>query len=117
MIRVLFLSLLLVIAGLVHLLDPFSFINALPFFVPFKLEVIFWTGLLEFALAAGLLIKKTRRATATLTAIYFFILLPVHIYVSWYRIPMFGVSSSFLLWGRTFFQFALIGWAYSIRKL
>jgi uncharacterized membrane protein len=117
MIQTYFLALILILAGLVHLLDPFSFINALPLFVPFKLELIFWTGLLEFLLAGGLLFKKTRKLTATVTAVYFFLLLPIHIYVSWYKIPMFGVSSSYLLWGRTAFQFVFIWWAYSIRKV
>jgi uncharacterized membrane protein len=117
MIRTYALALILMVAGFVHLLDPFSFINALPLFVPFKLEIIFWTGLLEFLLAGGLLLRKTRRKVALITAFYFGLLLPIHLYVSWYKIPMFGVSNPFFLWARTAFQFVFIWWAYSIRKV
>ena len=117
MIRLIFLCLILIIAGIVHLLDPFSFVNALPIFVPLKLEIIFWSGILEFLLAAGLVFPKTRSLTAKVTAGYFFLLLPIHIYVSWNVIPMFGISTAPLLWFRTFFQFIFIWWAYSLRKL
>jgi uncharacterized membrane protein len=117
MLRVIILSLILALAGLIHLLDPFSFINALPLFLPLKLEIIFWTGLIEFCLAGGLLIRKSRNVTAILTALYFFLLLPIHIYVSWNKIPMFGISDPLSLWARTAFQFVFIWWAYSIRKV
>jgi uncharacterized membrane protein len=117
MIRLLLLCLILIAAGLVHLLDPFSFINGIPSFIPFKLEVIFWTGILEFILAVGLILPKSRSLTSKITAFYFFLLLPIHLYVSWNVIPMFGISDPVILWFRTLFQFVFIWWAYSLRKV
>ncbi len=117
MLRLIGLCLVLITAGLVHLLDPFSFINALPLWVPFKLELIFWTGIFEFNLAIGLMVRRTRLATAMVTAAYFTLLVPVHVYVSWFAIPMFGVQDPSLLWARTAFQAVFIAWAWSLRKM
>lgn len=117
MIRLILLSVILVLAGIVHLMDPYSFANAIPPFLPYKLEIIYLTGVLEFILAAGLIWKKTREMSAKLTALYFVILIPVHIYVSVYSIPMFGVSEPAILWGRTLFQLVFIAWAWSLRKV
>jgi uncharacterized membrane protein len=117
MIRLLALCFILIGAGIVHLMDPYSFVNAIPLFMPFKLEIIYATGFLEFILAAGLLYNKSRVLFSTLTAIYFLILLPIHIYVSAFEIPMFGVSDPVMLWGRTLFQLIFIWWAYSLRKV
>ncbi len=117
MIRLWGLFLVLIIAGAIHLLDPFSFVNALPPWVPAKLELIFWTGIFEFNLAIGFILRPTRRATAMVTAGYFTLLIPIHVYVSWYAIPMFGIKDPGLLWGRTAFQAVFIAWAWSLRKV
>lgn len=117
MLRLIGLSLVLTLAGLVHFMDPYAFANAIPLIVPFKLELIYLTGALEFMLVIGLLIKKTRPLFAKLTAIYFVLLIPIHVYVALFHIPMFGVSDPLLLWGRTLFQFVFIWWAYSLRKV
>lgn len=117
MFRLISLCLLLVAAGIAHLMDPFAFVNAIPLFIPFKLEIIYVTGILEFILAAGLLARKLRPLFAKLTAAYFVLLIPVHIYISMNLIPMFGFSDPSVLWGRTLFQFILIWWAYSLRKV
>lgn len=117
MIRIILLCIILIIGGIAHLLDPFSFANVIPLFIPFKPEIIFFTGILEFILALGLLVKKTRSWAAKSTALYFIILLSVHFYISIYEIPMFGFSHPAILWGRTLFQFVFIMWAYSLRKI
>jgi uncharacterized membrane protein len=117
MLRLLTLCLIFVLAGMVHLLDPFSFVNAIPSFFPLKLEIIFWTGLLEFFLAGGLIYKRSRSLSAQISALYFLCLIPIHIYVSWNRIPMFGISDPFLLWARTGFQLIFVWWAYSLKKV
>lgn len=117
MFRLLLLVLILTIAGLVHFMDPYAFANSIPLFVPYKLELIYLTGGLEWMLALGLLIKKFRTISAKITAIYFVLLIPIHLYVALFSIPMFGVSSPLLLWGRTLFQFVFIWWAWSLRKV
>lgn len=98
-------------------MDPFAFVNAIPLFLPFKLEIVYGTGILEFILAAGLLVRRLRPLFAKFTAGYFILLVPVHVYISMNVIPMFGFSDPLILWGRTFFQLILIWWAYSLRKV
>lgn len=117
MVKLIFLCLILWIAGLVHFMDPYAFANAIPPFIPYKLELIYLTGFFEWVLVLGLLVKKTRPFSAKLCALYFTLLLPLHFYVATFSIPVFGISDPFLLWGRSFFQFILIWWAYSLRKV
>jgi uncharacterized membrane protein len=109
------LSVLLVIAGLIHLISPEVFLPAFPAFVPYKIELIYITGLLEIILAAGLVIESKRNLAALSTAVYLVLLLPVHIYVSIYEVEIFGISNSVILWTRTAFQFVLIYWALQLR--
>lgn len=115
--RLILLCMILIVAGAIHLMDPFSFVNALPLFIPYKLEIIFWTGILEFVFVPGLLVKKTRPLFADLLAIYFIILIPIHVYVSWNSISMFGINDPVVLWARTLFQLIFIWWAKSLRKV
>lgn len=117
MFRLITLCLILSLAGMVHFMDPYAFANSIPLFVPYKLELIYVTGALEFVLVAGLVLKKSRPLFAQLTALYFVLLIPIHLYVAINSIPMFGVSDPLLLWGRTLFQFVFIWWAYSLRKV
>ena len=117
MLRLISLCLILALAGLVHFMDPYAFANSIPLFMPYKLELIYVTGALEFLLVAGLMLKRSRPLFARLTALYFVLLIPIHFYVAINSIPMFGVSDPLLLWGRTLFQFVLIWWAFSLRKV
>lgn len=110
-------SLLLILSGIHHLLDPFSLANIIPLFIPFKAEIIFTTGILEFVLAGGILVRKWRFFFANSITLYFLFLTGIHVHVAVYQIPMFGISDPVLLWERTLFQFILIMWAYSLRKI
>ena len=108
MIKLFSLSFILFVAGLVHLIRPEVFLPAIPLFISFPYEVIYLTGILEIILAVGLIRKKTQDMSAKIVALYFFILVPVHIYVALMNIEIFGIQSPALLWGRTLFQFVFI---------
>lgn len=105
---------LLAVAGTLHLVAPELFAPALP--VPWKLEINIFAGVLELLLAVGLWPMRTREQAARGCALWFLLLIPVHLYVSWLRIPIFGVSESWLLWGRTLLQPVLYFWALSLQK-
>lgn len=117
MLRLISLCLILILAGVVHFMDPYAFANSIPPFIPYKLEVIYITGALEWVLALGLLFKKCRPTFAKLTALYFTLLIPIHLYVAIFSIPMFGISSPPLLVGRALFQLVFIYWAWSLKSL
>ena len=110
------LSLILLIAGLVHLVKPEVFLPAFPKVIPFKIELIYVTGVFEIILAIGLLIKKFQDLAAKTTALYFLLLLPVHMYVSLYSVEIFGINNPILLWARTLFQFVFFFWALSLQN-
>jgi hypothetical protein len=105
---------LLAAAGMVHLLAPEAFNPAIPF--PWKLEINYAAGGLELLLALGLWPARTREHAARWSALWFLLLTPVHLYICTFSIPIFGVSSPWLLWGRTFLQPVLYFWALSLQR-
>jgi uncharacterized membrane protein len=105
------LSLLFFGAAFIHLFSPHYFLPVIPSFIHFPEEIIFLTGVLEIALALGLLIHRTQDLTAQISAMYLILLIPVHIYVSVFSIEIFGIHNTYILWARTLFQFVLIFWA------
>lgn len=114
--RLYLLSAFIFIAGIVHLVSPDKFLPAIPPFLPYALLIVYITGVFEILMSITLIIPKTQDLTARILALYFLLLLPVHIYVAYYGIEMFGVDSKLLLWGRTLFQFVFYYWAISLQK-
>ena len=116
MIKRFFLSSILIVAGLIHLVSPSLFIPAIPSFIPFPVTIILVTGILEIILALGLMFKRSQDFCAKFIALYFILLIPIHIYVSFYGIEIFGIQSKALLWLRCLLQFPLIFWALSLQR-
>lgn len=116
MIKLFSLSLLLIVAGLIHLIAPQLFMPALPSCLPLRSESIFLSGLLEIVLGLGILRKNWQDIFAKMIAFYFLFLIPLHIYVAMNGIEMFGIQQKFLLWIRCLFQFGLIFWAASLES-
>ncbi len=114
-IKLYFLSSLFLVAGVFHVVTPHVFNEAVPDIFFNKYWAILITGLIEFLLAAGLIIKRTRDFSARYSALYLLCLVPVHVYVSIFQVEMFGISSPIVLWGRTLFQFVLVYLALSLQ--
>jgi uncharacterized protein YqjF (DUF2071 family) len=106
-------SFILFVAGVAHLTRPDLFDPAIPF--SFKIEINVAAGILEIFLALGLCFSRTKDFAARLSALWLLLLVPVHVYVSVFEIPILGVSHPAILWGRTAFQFVLYFWALSIQ--
>lgn len=115
-IKLTLLILVLIAAGIIHLVAPETFLIVFPEFVPGKIPIIFITGILEIILAIGLIVPKWRPLSAKLTAFYFIAIWPVHFYMAIWRIPLGSLSSPWALWGRVFLQIPLILWAASCAK-
>ena len=112
-----FLGVILFVAGVLHLVRPSIFLKAMPPYIPYHLECIYITGALEIIFAFGLASESYRNLTSKILIAYFIAILPAHIHVSLNQIEMFGVSSPYLLWGRTLFQVVFICWAYYCGKV
>ena len=111
------LSSILFVAGVLHIVKPSLFLPAMPDYIPFHIEMIYVTGILEIIFAIGLLFPRMRGTFSTLISLYFFAILPAHFHVSINQIEMFGIRSPILLWGRTIFQGVFIYWAYSCGRV
>ena len=114
--RIYFMSAFIFFAGITHLVNPDAFLPAVPVFFPLTFVIIYFTGVLEIILAFLLIKDKTQDFAAKFLALYLLLLLPIHIYISYYGIEIFGVQDKWILWLRTGFQFVLYFWALSLQK-
>ena len=108
------LSVMLVFTGIAHFAFTKGMEMMLPTFIPFKTEVVYLTGIIEFVAAIGILVPAFRSITALLLISFFFLILPANIYAAakhidyqkatyngsglnylWFRIPL---QSFFILW-------------------
>ena len=109
-------SVMLIFTGISHFLFPEGMALMLPGFIPFKKEVIYLTGVIEIAAAAGLLIPRLRKMTAWLLIIFFIAILPANIHAAIHHVNLrtanFDGSGLNYLWFRVPLQIFFIGWVY-----
>ena len=109
-------SVMLTFTGISHFLFPEGMALMLPGFVPFKKEVIYLTGVIEMAAAAGLLIPRFRKITAWLLIIFFIAILPANIHAAIHHVNLrtasFDGSGLNYLWFRVPLQILFIAWVY-----
>ncbi|WP_107037757.1 DoxX family protein [Brumimicrobium mesophilum] len=88
----------------------------IPQFIPFKTNLIYFTGIFEFVLAIGLLIPKFKVISGWTFIIFLLMMLPANIYASIHTIDYqkgtFNGNGLSYLWFRIPFQFLLIAWTY-----
>ena len=114
--RLYLMSVFLFFAGSIHLISPENFLPAIPSFIPLPEIIIYLTGILEIFIAFFLLRNKTQDFSARFLALYLLLLIPIHIYMAYYGVEIFGIDNKLLLWLRTGFQFVLYFWALSLQK-
>jgi uncharacterized membrane protein len=90
--------------------------SMLPEFIPFKPEIIYFTGFVEIAAAIGLFIPNLRILTAWLLIVFFILILPSNIYASLKQVDFqendfVGQGKSYL-WFRIPLQMLFIVWTY-----
>jgi len=107
-------SVMLVFTSIAHFAFPNGMVKMLPGFIPFKLGIVYLTGVFEMAAAAGLQIAGWRDLTGMLLIIFFILVLPANIYSAikhidyqkgttdgkgpnylWFRVPL---QLFFILW-------------------
>lgn len=84
------LALLFVFTGIGHFVDTATMANMLPPWIPARVILVYLTGVLEFAIAAGFRKNKYRRFTGWLAAVMLVLLFPVNVYAALNHIPMGG---------------------------
>lgn len=107
------LTLLFIFTGFGHFVQTAPMSQMLPPWVPERISLIYLTGFLEFAIAAGFLMPKSRRLTGWLAAFVLVAFFPANIYAAIHHVPMGGHA-----WGPVYLliraplQLAILAWVY-----
>ncbi|MGN6509108.1 MAG: DoxX family protein [Chitinophaga sp.] len=88
----------------------------LPGFVPFRVELVYLTGIIEIAAAIGIFIPGLRVITGILLIAFFVLILPANIYAAVknlnYETGALNGNGIAYLWFRIPFQLLLMIWTY-----
>lgn len=110
------LSAMLIFTAVGHFAFPKGMAMMLPAGIPFKLEVVYLTGLMELAAAVGLLVPSARAFTGWLLIIFFTLILPANINAAMkhvdYQKATFNGNGLTYLWFRIPLQLLFIVWTY-----
>ncbi|MCW3074685.1 MAG: putative rane protein [Flaviaesturariibacter sp.] len=110
------LSAMLVFTAMAHFAFTQGMTMMLPSFIPYKTEVIYLTGAIEFAAAIGVLIPRLKAVTAFLLIVFFLLILPANIYAALnhinYQKATYDGSGTNYLWVRIPLQMLFMLWTY-----
>lgn len=97
-------------AGVVHFTSAESFLPMLPSQLPVRIPIIWATGVIELALAGGLIAapERYRRHVGWALAVYLVAIFPANIYQAIAGTNAFGMTSATARWLRLLFQPLLI---------
>jgi uncharacterized membrane protein len=111
------LAAIMVTAGVLHFTNASTFLAIVPPFLPWALEIVWITGIMEIALGLGLLIPRTRALAGWGLAAFFVAVFPANIYHAFWRVEINGrVLPDAILFARLPLQFALIALAWAIAR-
>mgnify|MGYP003669378124 FL=1 len=110
------LSAMLLFTALGHFLFTEGMAMMIPDFLPFKKELVYFTGLIEIMAAIGLHVPQFRLLTAWLLILFFVLIIPANIKASMeqidYQNATFEGNGLEYLWFRIPLQILFIGWVY-----
>ncbi|WP_226805424.1 DoxX family protein [Agriterribacter humi] len=109
-------SAMLVLTAIGHFMFTKGMAMMMPAVIPFKTELVYFTGFVEIAAAIGLQLPKFRVLTGWLLIVFFIFILPVNIYAAMHNVNMetatFNGDGLRYLWYRVPLQLFFIGWVY-----
>jgi uncharacterized membrane protein len=109
-------SVMLVFTSIGHFVFVQGMTLMIPAFIPFKKQIVYLTGVFEFAAAIGLLIPKLQNQTAWLLILFFLLILPANIQAAIKKIDYQKGTTSGpglnYLWFRVPLQILFIAWVY-----
>jgi uncharacterized membrane protein len=85
-------SAMLLATGISHFSSTDMFIEIMPDAVPFKREIVYFTGICELMAIPGLLWTKTARLTSIVLVVFFLAILPANIVGSLKQVPLGGME-------------------------
>lgn len=110
------LAVMLLFTSMGHFMFTKGMTGMLPAFVPFRVQLIYATGLLEIAAAIGLFVPRLQTLTGVLLIVFFVLILPANVYAAQkylnYETGKSDGKGPSYLWFRIPFQLLLIFWTY-----
>jgi len=104
-------AVMLLLTGIAHFTSSEAMVAMMPEAVPYKIEIVWFTGVCELAAVAGLLWPKTVRLTSVMLIIFFIAILPANIagslkseglggtaYGPWYLLFRIPLQIFFIAW-------------------
>lgn len=109
-------SVMLLFTAIAHFAFTRGMSLMVPSFVPFKKQLVYLTGFLEIAAAAGLLVPYVKETTAWLLILFFVLILPANInaairHIDYEKGTYEGKGPGYL-WFRVPLQALFIAWVY-----
>jgi uncharacterized membrane protein len=109
------LALLFLFTGLGHFVNPQPMAAMLPSWVPARVPLIYVTGLLEWAGAAGLLLPRYSRGAGLCLLAFLIAVFPANVFAALNHVEMGGHEAGpVYLLVRAPFQLALMWWTYHV---
>ena len=97
--------------GVNHFTEPYWFLQIVPPYLPYKIELVYISGFLEIVLGVMLLIPKTRVYAGWGLIMLLIAVYPANIYLAQTNGAAMN-TTPLIAWGRLPFQFVFIGLAY-----
>ena len=110
-ISIFIMSLFYIGAGLSHFFNPDWYVRIVPPILPFKIAIVYISGIFEIILGSLLIFPKTRFIAGWGLIILLVAVYPANIYVALTNGEAMDITP-LIAWGRLPFQFVLIGLAY-----
>jgi uncharacterized membrane protein len=112
------LALMLLMTGAAHFFKTDVMVQSMPDMLPYKVELVYFTGVVELLAAVGLLFNRTAKLISILLIIFFIGILPANIIGSLKHVELGGMENGpVYLWFRIPLQVFFMGWAYYFGKL
>lgn len=111
LISIVIMGLFYIFVGVNHFTDPYWFLQIVPPYLPYKIELVYISGFLEIVLGVMLLIPKTRVYASWGLIMLLIAVYPANIYLAQTNGAAMN-TTPLIAWGRLPFQFVFIGLAY-----
>lgn len=109
-------SVMLLFTAIGHFVYTEGMSMMMPGFIPYKTELVYFTGVVEIAAAIGLVIPSLKIPTAWLLILFFILILPANVYAAIkhvdYQKASYEGSGLSYLWFRVPLQILFIIWTY-----
>ena len=106
---------LFVPAGAYHFINPDFYVSIMPPYLPWRLELVYVSGILEMVLGAMLFVRQARVLAAWGLIALIIAVFPANIHMAVHP-DLFPNFSPIALWARLPLQGVLIAWAYWLTR-